>query len=174
MASPRSKATKVQYALSKHELIVQFVKSNIKLLLNLVSEDNQNPENISLAVNEINALRVLFSVVKSDGTLTKPNVPLSSYAPFYTASSSSSAAKVKLGVVADWVLSVLSPKEPPDVVDIHGLTKAVTIQDDDLQGRSVKVTSCEDSYIYINSSPAHVAISACVNCRIMVPGQIHE
>ena len=168
MASPRSKATKVQYALSKHELIVQFVKSNLKLFLSLLSEDNQSPENIALTVNEINALRVLFSVLKSDGTPAKANVPISSYAPFYVASSSSPVAKIKLGVVADWVLSVLSTKEPVDLVDIHGLTKAVTIQDDDLQGKSVKVTSCEDSYIYLNSSPTHVMISGCVNCRIMV------
>lgn len=36
------------------------------------------------------------------------------------------------------------------------------------QGLDVKIVSCEDSYIYIDSAVKSLAVSICVNCNIFV------
>lgn len=170
MASPRSKATKVHYTSSEYQLILQFVKSNIKQILNLISSDAlATMDNLVLGASDINALKVLFTVSKIDGTTVKQNLPLSSFAPFFVAASSSSSAKVKLGVVSDWVTSILGVKDKQeDVVEVVGICKGVSTQDQDLQTKNLKIIGCEDSYIYINTSVNCVLISSCVNCTIMV------
>lgn len=170
MASPRSKATKIPYTSSEYQLIVQFVKSNIKFFLSLVSEGTQTQDNIMVSASEINALRVLFAIIKSDGSLVKANTPISSYAPFFVAASGTAAAKVKITAAVDWIQSILNTSEKVDnnIVEIRGISKAVTIQENDLQGKSLRITGCEDSYIYINSSVNYVVISSCFNCVIMV------
>jgi hypothetical protein len=67
-SSPRSKATRVSYTQSEYSLIVGFVKSNLKLLLRLVSADIHNKE-VSLSATEFNTLRVLFKIYSVDGKL---------------------------------------------------------------------------------------------------------
>ena len=44
-----------------YQIILHFVKTNLKLFLRLVSTDIHNDE-VSLTANEFNALRVLFKV----------------------------------------------------------------------------------------------------------------
>ncbi len=169
MASPRSKATKVQYTSSEYQLIVQFVKSNIRFFLNLVSNETLSLDALTLSASEINALRVLFRVVRPDGSPFKSTGSLSSYAPFFISASATSTAKAKLSIVADWVLSALGTKDKQeDTIEFSGICKGVTIQDQDLQGKQIKITGCEDSYIYINSCVHSALVSGCVNCTIMV------
>ena len=38
-ASPRSKYTKINYTQSEYQIIIHFIKSNIKLFLRLISTD---------------------------------------------------------------------------------------------------------------------------------------
>ena len=47
-------------------MIVGFIKSNIKLLLRLVSSDIHNKE-VSLSATEFNTLKILFKVHSVDG-----------------------------------------------------------------------------------------------------------
>lgn len=65
-SSPRSKATRASHTQSDYQLIVAFIKSNLKLFLRLVSTDIHNKE-VSLSATEFNTLRVLFRVQGSDG-----------------------------------------------------------------------------------------------------------
>ena len=65
-SSPRSKATRVSYAQSEYQIMVAFIKSNLKLFLRLVSTDIHNKE-VSLSATEFNTLRILFKVIGSDG-----------------------------------------------------------------------------------------------------------
>jgi|TARA_B110001450_G_scaffold248932_1_gene265689 hypothetical protein len=65
-SSPRSKATRASQIQSEYQIMVAFVKSNLKLFLRLVSSDIHNKE-VSLSATEFNTLRILFKVVGSDG-----------------------------------------------------------------------------------------------------------
>jgi len=168
MSSPRLKATKVQYTLSEYQLLIQFVKQNLRNILSLISSETQPPENINLTPSDLNALRIMFKLVKSDGTPIKASNFVST-APFFM--SSSPATKVKLGIVADWILSVLATKEEKtedSAMEMAGLCKAVTEYNTDISGKDLKIVNCEDCYLYINSAVNNVLISNCTNCTIMV------
>ena len=65
-SSPRSKATRVSYAQSEYQIMVAFIKSNLKLFLRLVSTDIHNKE-VSLSATEFNTLRIHFKDIGSDG-----------------------------------------------------------------------------------------------------------
>lgn len=60
-ASPRSKYTKINYTQSEYQIISHFIKTNLKLLLRLISTDVHAPEG-SLSASEFNTLRILFKV----------------------------------------------------------------------------------------------------------------
>ena len=88
-SSPRSKATRVSYSQSEYQLIVAFIKQNLKLFLRLVSTDIHNKD-VSLSATEFNTLRILF---KTDG---KSKVMLSQMAPFFSQTSTPSTQKVHM------------------------------------------------------------------------------
>ena len=73
-ASPRQKVAKMADDQSKHQIIMHFVKSNLKLFLRLVSTDIHQEE-ASLTANEFNSLRVLFRAKETLAPLTKTNQP---------------------------------------------------------------------------------------------------
>ena len=60
-ASPRSKVAKMNSVHNNYQIILHFVKTNLKLFLRLVSTDIHN-EQVSLTANEFNSLRILFKV----------------------------------------------------------------------------------------------------------------
>lgn len=60
-ASPRSKYTKINYTQSEYQIMQHFIKTNLKLLLRLISTDIHSPE-VSLSATEFNTLRVLFKI----------------------------------------------------------------------------------------------------------------
>ena len=60
-ASPRSKVAKMNNLHNNYQIILHFVKTNLKLFLRLVSTDIHNDE-VSLTANEFNSLRVLFKI----------------------------------------------------------------------------------------------------------------
>lgn len=188
LSSPRSKATRIQYTNSEINIILHFVKTNLKLFLTLVSTDMHSSEIVSLNPNELNAFRVLFkaespSVGASGGLIGGKNfTQLSSIAPFF--STGSHATKVKASVIADWILSALSNKESgirfnkykfniiflvDDLLEMGGIAKTVTIKDGEvLSGKFLRLYGCEDSYLYIDACLGGVIISNCVNTTVMV------
>ncbi len=82
IASPRSKATKINYTSSEYQIITHFVKTNLRLILRLVSSDIHNSE-VSLSATEFNTLRVLFRVDQSSGIKTAMASQLSNLTPFF-------------------------------------------------------------------------------------------
>ena len=60
-ASPRSKVAKMNNVHNNYQIILHFVKTNLKLFLRLVSTDIHSEE-VSLTANEFNSLRILFKV----------------------------------------------------------------------------------------------------------------
>lgn len=130
-ASPRSKYTKINYTQSEYQIILHFVKTNLKLLLRLISSDIHSPE-ASLSASEFNTLRILFKVQQPSGL--KPTivgggaVQLSTLTPFFQTGSHS--VKVHMNVIIDWLSQIISPHEPEgEIVYMNGLNKCVTIKE---------------------------------------------
>lgn len=103
---------------------------------------------------------------------------MSSLTPFYTQSSHST--KVHIDILQEWILRNLYQteedqigvtKQPSTAIEyISFLNKAVCVKDSaNLQdGRDVRISQCEDSYVYIASYVETLLISRCVNCTVFV------
>jgi hypothetical protein len=112
------------------------VKSNLKLLLRLISSDIHSPE-ASLSASEFNTLRILFKVQQASG-LKGPGVQLSALTPFYQTGSHS--VKVNMNVIIDWLAQIIAPHEPEgEIVYMNGLNKCVTIKDAALTNKDVRI-----------------------------------
>jgi hypothetical protein len=52
---------------------------------------------------------------------------------------------------------MISPHEPEDeIIYMNGLNKCVTVKDQSLQNKDVRIVGCEDSYIYIDTNVSHL------------------
>ena len=82
-ASPRSRIAKMNNVHNNYQIILHFVKTNLKLMLRLISTDIHNDE-VSLTANEFSALRILFKV--RDKSEYQSGVPpsLAQLTPFFT------------------------------------------------------------------------------------------
>ena len=103
-ASPRSKVSKVNRQHNDYQIILHFIKTNLKLFLRLVSTDIHNDE-VSLTANEFNSLRVIFRIKNSQA----PNAPLSSLTPFFPQNGQS--VKVHMNMLQDWLLQAVAHTE---------------------------------------------------------------
>lgn len=78
-------------------------------------------------------------------------------------------SKVDSNVIAEWILSNLSNIEDESWVNIPTLTKCVTIRDEEsVLNKDLRLTNCEDSYVYLDCPINSITITNCVNCTIMV------
>ena len=70
--------------------------------------------------------------------------------------------KINMNIINDYLQNTIS-NDPPldsDYIQIKNLSKCVTIKtSSDIQNKNIKITQCEDSYIYINTY--------IVNCKIV-------
>lgn len=159
----------------EYQLIVNFIKSNIKLFLRLIASDIHNTET-SLNSNEFNTLKFFFKIPASDSNKNT----LSSHAPFFA--KFSSTTKNNIDIISEWLGNALavnnistsnnySPNiENDDLITLRNLSKCVTIKDSTsgICGKNIKIIQCEDSYIYINSNVLTVKIANCTNCTVFV------
>lgn len=54
---------------------------------------------------------------------------------------------------------MVQPNEPVDeIVYMNGLNKCVTIRDNAIQNKDVRLLGCEDSYIYIDTNVKYMQI----------------
>jgi hypothetical protein len=116
----------VSYSQSEYQLIVAFVKSNLKLFLRLVSTDIHNKD-VSLSATEFNTLRILFNI---EGKTTGKQ--LSGYAPFFQTTQSAQTNKVHMNLISDWINSLLLPIESQSgMLKMNNLNKCVTVKRQD-------------------------------------------
>lgn len=109
-ASPRSKVAKMNSVHNGYQIVLHFVKTNLKLFLRLVSTDIHNDE-VSLTANEFNSLRVLFKVKnQSVGNATT----LSQLTPFFTGQATGQSQKVHMSALQDWLLNAVAQTEEVD------------------------------------------------------------
>ncbi len=179
MSSPRGKGQSSVRTGSNLEfqIILNFIKTNLKLFLRLIASDIHSTDT-SLNSNEFNTLRLFFKI-PNEGV--GKSVNLSVYAPFFA--NFSSTTKVSVDVIHDWLVNMIYSQTGPinmisvnvsyagadieDFVQLKNLSKCVTLKEN-LQNKNVKISQCEDSYIFINSNVANIKISNCNNCTIFV------
>ena len=172
LTSPRNKninSFRNQSQEQEYNYMVNFIKTNLKLFLRIISSDIHNTET-NINQNEFNILRFLF---KLDGELSntdKQKKPLSSYTNFFE-NKIPGINKVNMNIINDYLQNSIS-NDPPldsDYIQIKSLSKCVTIKtSSDVQNKNIKITQCEDSYIYINTHIVNCKISYCTNCTIVI------
>jgi len=161
IASPRSKATKVNYTSSASSIILHFVKTNLRMLLKLISSEIHKKEDIKLSKNEVDTLRVLMRIHQDSSA---KGSSISQICELFRDSS-----KVPLIDVYNWISNNLSDNEPDYELNIKNLTYCVTTRDSEtLAGKHVRLQDWEDWYIYLDSAISSLWVLNCTNCTIMV------
>lgn len=115
MMSPRTKAvSRSSYASSELAIFTSFLKTQLKLLLKLVSSDINKAEDAQLNAKEFNILRILLKPVAVDSKKHPlfdkplPDKPLSAFAPFFPPHKET---KVSIELVADWLMGKIFSSE---------------------------------------------------------------
>lgn len=182
LSSPRGKGSTSLRSNSQsgleYQIILNFIKSNMKLFLRLIASDIHNTET-SLNSNEFNTLKFFFKIPKPKeiNNSTSYSQNLSSFAPFFV--NFSPTVKINIETITEWLTNAINNNninlntsinmntEFEDMVFLKNLSKCVTIKDN-ISNKNLKISHCEDSYIYINSSLTNAKISNCNNCTIVV------
>lgn len=175
LSSPRGKNTNnfrfAQQGL-EYQFLINFIKSNLKLFLKVIASDIHNTET-TLNENEFNTLKFLFSIGDSsylsmNNDKTK-KMSLSGYLHCYD--NMNPITKLNMNIIHEVIISSLSSKFPEnsDYDKIKGLSKVVTIKSGaECQNKHLLISSCDDSYIYINTNVITCKISYCTNCTIII------
>ena len=172
LTSPRNKninSFRNQSQEQEYNYMVNFIKTNLKLFLRIISSDIHNTET-NINQNEFNTLRFLFKLDGEISNTEKQKKPLSTYTNFYD-NKIPGINKVNMNIINEFLLNSIS-NDPPldsDYIQIKNLSKCVTIKtSSDVQNKNIKITQCEDSYIYINTHIVNCKISYCTNCTIVI------
>ena len=172
LTSPRNKninSFRNQSQEQEYNYMVNFIKTNLKLFLRIISSDIHNTET-NLNQNEFNTLRFLFKLDGEISNTDKQKKPLSTYTNFFE-NKIPGINKVNMNIINEFLLNSIS-NDPPldsDYIQIKNLSKCVTIKtSSDVQNKNIKITQCEDSYIYINTHIVNCKISYCTNCTIVI------
>ena len=172
LTSPRNKninSFRNQSQEQEYSYMVNFIKTNLKLFLRIISSDIHNTET-NINQNEFNTLRFLFKLDGEISNTEKQKKPLSTYTNFYD-NKIPGINKVNMNIINEFLLNSIS-NDPPldsDYIQIKNLSKCVTIKtSSDVQNKNIKITQCEDSYIYINTHIVNCKISYCTNCTIVI------
>ncbi len=172
LTSPRNKninSFRNQSQEQEYSYMVNFIKTNLKLFLRIISSDIHNTET-NINQNEFNTLRFLFKLDGEISNTEKQKKPLSTYTNFYD-NKIPGINKVNMNIINEYLLNSIS-NDPPldsDYIQIKNLSKCVTIKtSSDVQNKNIKITQCEDSYIYINTHIVNCKISYCTNCTIVI------
>ena len=172
LTSPRSKNVNTfrnQNQEQEYHYMVNFIKTNLKLFLRIISSDIHNSET-NISQNEFNTLRFLFKLDGEISNTDKQKKPLSTYTNFFE-NKIPGINKINMNIINDYLQNTIS-NDPPldsDYIQIKNLSKCVTIKtSSDIQNKNIKITQCEDSYIYINTHIVNCKISYCTNCTIVI------
>lgn len=74
---------------------------------------------------------------------------------------------MKVDYVAEWLAANLGSSTDPDtVLHLTNLQRCVTMREN-IAGKDVRISGCEDSYIYIDSPVDFLSVSNCTNTTIL-------
>jgi hypothetical protein len=159
-ASPRTKAVRgflFTQSSSDIQLAYQFVKSHLKLLLKVLSLD-LNESNPMVTAGDFNGLSLVF--VQGD-------MPLCKSIPYFNAK-----PRVSLEDLNNWInkkLVVPGEISNAETVTLAGLNRSVSIKSQaECAGREVRITNCDESYIYINAPIKQVSFQSCREVTVFI------
>ena len=169
LSSPRGKSGGHRMGIQgmEYQLILNFIKSNLKLFLRIVASDIHNTET-TISANEFNTLKFLFTTEDKKHN-NKKSTPLANH--LHCFDNLPPITKINMNIINEFLLSSLGGSAPElsNYVVIKGLSKCVTIKSgNEYQNKSLLITSCDDTYIYINTNVSNCKISFCTNCTIVV------
>ena len=169
LSSPRGKSGSHRMGIQgmEYQYILNFIKSNLKLFLRIVASDIHNTET-TISANEFNTLKFIFTTEDKKHN-TKKNTPLSNI--LHCFDNLPPITKINMNIINEFLLSSLGGSAPElsSYVVIKGLSKCVTIKSgNEYQNKSLLITNCDDTYIYINTNVANCKISLCTNCTIVI------
>lgn len=163
-SSPRSKAVRgflFSQPASDYQMSHQFVKSNLKLLMKAVTSDLLASD-IALTAAEFNNLGFLFI-----GTTGTPDVPISRLIPYYQ--SKPNLTRVHVDDLSEWINRKLYCATNETVIERSGillltaLNRSVVIKSqNECTGKDIRLSNCEESYVYINAAVKQISL---INCR---------
>ena len=168
LSSPRGKSGGHRMGIQgmEYQFILNFIKNNLKLFLRIIASDIHNTET-TISANEFNTLKFLFTT--EDKRHNKKNTNLSNY--LHCFDNLPPITKINMNIINEFLLSALGGSAPElsNYVVIKGLSKCVTIKSgNEYQNKSLLITNCDDTYIYINTNVTNCKISFCSNCTIVV------
>lgn len=166
--SPRNKTMRFFNYSSENQNVFNFLKFNMKNILKLFCNELISSENDSfLTLQDMDALSLfLCSEPKITSKKEKP-LPFS-YS--FTSLFKNSTHKVSINTISEWIINNMSLSETIDnSISIQALTKSVTLRDAlACDGKSLRISNCEDSYIYIDGCLEYFHLNNCVNCTVFV------
>eukprot|EP00350_Pseudokeronopsis_sp_OXSARD2_P010786 CAMPEP_0170547632 /NCGR_PEP_ID=MMETSP0211-20121228/6022_1 /TAXON_ID=311385 /ORGANISM="Pseudokeronopsis sp., Strain OXSARD2" /LENGTH=77 /DNA_ID=CAMNT_0010852777 /DNA_START=596 /DNA_END=829 /DNA_ORIENTATION=+ len=63
------------------------------------------------------------------------------------------SVKVHMNIITEWIVQTMAANEmEDDIIYLNGLNKCMTIMDEQLKNKDVRIVACEESYIYIDTS----------------------
>jgi len=162
--SPRTKTIRMFNYSGENQNIFSYLKFNMKNMLKLITNEPISSEaDTMVTLQDIEPLAIFLT---SEQKSNKQS-PLSfAFSMIFK----NMAHKLNINVVSEWIGNNMIIAESTDnTIVIQGLTKSVTLRDaETCLGKSLRISSCEDSYIYIDGCLENVYIMNCVNCSIFI------
>ena len=162
--SPRTKTVRVFNYSTENQNIFSYLKFNMKIMLKLLTNESiSNETDTYITLQDIEPLSIFLSSEQKNNKQS----PLSfAFSMIFK----NMAHKLYVNSVSEWIGSnMIIPESNENTIVIQGLTKSVTLRDaETCLGKSLRISSCEDSYIYIDGCLENVYIMNCVNCTIFI------
>ena len=159
-ASPRTKAVRgflFTQSSSDIQLAYQFIKTHLKLLLKVISTDMNDP-NPMITSSDFNSLNLIF---------VQGEVPLCKLIPYYN-----SKPRVSLEDLFTWINKKLNAPADfiqHDAVLLSGLNRSVSLKSQsECNGREIRISNCDESYIYVNAGVKQVSIISCREVTVYI------
>lgn len=164
--SPRAKTMRFFNYSNESQNVFNYMKFNIKNILKLLSYDAIPSENDSfLTITDLEPLSIFLSFDQK--SKNEKNYLTLAFSPLFK----NPSHKVTINAIAEYITNNMNVPETEDnnTIFIQTLTKSVTLRDAmTCDGKNLKISSCEDSYIYIDGCLNYVHINNCVNCTIFI------
>lgn len=161
--SPRTKTMRLFNYSNENQNILNYIKFNVKNMLKLITNESILNENDSLiSLQELEP----FSLFLASEQKSNKHTSLSNA---FTMLFKNMNHKVNINIVSEFIMNNIQILESENIIMIQGLTKSVTLRDSKTcNGKNLRISSCEDSYIYIDGCLENVQIINCVNSTIFV------
>lgn len=182
--SPRTKMARNSIPVEQSSQILNFLKNNMKVILKILSGNMDSrvaTDDFILLNSDINLLNTIFHVGEVIGVkdqkgkdpkkfdFNEKDINLFNINKNANVSSLLRAGKEFDSTEVLEVLNNIVVTTNENICLMNGLNKCVTIKDQSYcENKILKLSACEESFIYIDACVDYLDISNCTNCTIFV------